>query len=69
VRPDRVVAYNWGLDLVKQRLDQRIAGLDVEVPWTLPTLRREWNHRARPTCRFTTGPIHVEAVRVDPGGG
>lgn len=36
-------AYNWGLDLVKQRLDQRRAGLDVEVPWTLPTLRREWN--------------------------
>jgi IS605 OrfB family transposase len=36
-------AYNWGLDLVKQRLDQRAAGLDVEVPWTLPTLRWEWN--------------------------
>src|SRR6266511_2978063 len=36
-------AYNWGLDLVKQRLDQRTAGMDVEVPWTLPALRREWN--------------------------
>jgi IS605 OrfB family transposase len=36
-------AYNWGLDLVMRRLDQRAAGLDVEVPWTLPALRREWN--------------------------
>jgi putative transposase len=37
------VAYNWGLDLVTTRLAQRRAGEDVEVPWTLPTLRREWN--------------------------
>ena len=36
-------AYNWGLDLVKRRLDERAAGQDVEVPWTLPALRREWN--------------------------
>jgi IS605 OrfB family transposase len=36
-------AFNWGLNLVKQRLDQRAAGVDVEVPWTLPALRREWN--------------------------
>jgi putative transposase len=36
-------AYNWGLELVKCRLDQRRAGQDVEVPWTLPELRREWN--------------------------
>jgi putative transposase len=36
-------AYNWGLNLVKQRLDQRAAGLDVEVPWTLAALRWEWN--------------------------
>src|SRR5919198_871319 len=35
--------FNWALDLVKQRLDQQAAGLDVEVPWTLPALRREWN--------------------------
>jgi putative transposase len=40
------VAYNWGLDLVATRLAQRHAGEDVEVPWTLPELRREWN-RAR----------------------
>jgi putative transposase len=40
------VAYNWGLDLVTTRLAQRRAGEDVEVPWTLPQLRREWN-RAR----------------------
>jgi putative transposase len=37
------VAYNWGLMLVKTRLDQRRVGEDVEVPWTLPELRREWN--------------------------
>jgi transposase len=36
-------AFNWGLGLVKQRLDQRTAGEQVEVPWTLPALRREWN--------------------------
>jgi len=37
------VAYNWGLELVKTRLEQRRAGEEVEVPWTLPELRREWN--------------------------
>ena len=36
-------AYNWGLGLVQRRLDERAAGQDVEVPWTLPALRREWN--------------------------
>jgi putative transposase len=37
------VAYNWGLDLVRTRLDQRQADPSVDVPWTLPTLRKEWN--------------------------
>jgi putative transposase len=37
------VAHNWALALVKSRLDQRRAGEDVNVPWTLPELRREWN--------------------------
>jgi putative transposase len=32
--------YNWGLELVKERLDARARGEDVEVPWTLPALRR-----------------------------
>jgi putative transposase len=44
-------AYNWGLDLVRQRQDERAAGLDVQVPWTLPALRWEWNrakHQAAP---------------------
>jgi putative transposase len=41
-------AYNWGVELVKRRLDERAAGQDVEVPWTLPALRREWN-RAKAT--------------------
>jgi putative transposase len=36
-------AYNWGLELVTTRLDQRKGGEDVPVPWTLPALRREWN--------------------------
>ena len=36
-------AFNWALKLVQRRLDERAAGLDVEVPWTLPALRREWN--------------------------
>ena len=34
---------HWGLDLVQQRLDQRRLDPTVEVPWTLPALRREWN--------------------------
>jgi IS605 OrfB family transposase len=36
-------AYNWGLALVKDRLDRRRAGEDVQVPWSLFELRREWN--------------------------
>jgi putative transposase len=36
-------AYNWALELVTTRLDQRVAGQHVQVPWTLPELRREWN--------------------------
>ena len=35
--------YNWGLDLVKDRLARRQAGLAVVVPWSLFELRREWN--------------------------
>jgi putative transposase len=37
------VAYNWGRGLVQARLQQGRAGKVVEVPWTLPALRREWN--------------------------
>jgi transposase len=36
-------AYNWGLGLVTQRLDQRNTDPRVRVPWTLPGLRLEWN--------------------------
>jgi putative transposase len=36
-------AFNWGLALVLDRLRRRAAGEQVEVPWTLPALRREWN--------------------------
>jgi putative transposase len=36
-------AHNWGLALVKARLDQRRADPSVEVPWTLFDLQREWN--------------------------
>jgi putative transposase len=32
-----------GRNLVQVRLQQRRVGQDVEVPWTLPALRREWN--------------------------
>jgi putative transposase len=37
------VAYNWGLALVKARLDRRQVDPSIRVPWTLPDLRREWN--------------------------
>ena len=36
-------AYNWGLQLVQERLEQQRAGEDTGVPWTLPALRWEWN--------------------------
>ena len=45
----RRFAYNWGLALVKARLDARARDGDVEVPYTLPALRREWN-RAKETA-------------------
>jgi putative transposase len=37
------VAYNWGLQLVEARLQQRRAGKDVDLPWTLFQLQWEWN--------------------------
>ena len=41
------VAYNWGLHLVKERLEQHRIDPTIQVPWTLPELRWEWN-RAKP---------------------
>jgi len=37
------VAYNWGLQLVEARLQQRRAGKNVDLPWTLFQLQWEWN--------------------------
>ncbi|MDP9145685.1 MAG: IS607 family element RNA-guided endonuclease TnpB [Actinomycetota bacterium] len=37
------VAHNWGLALVKARLDEHQADPSIRIPWTLPELRREWN--------------------------
>jgi putative transposase len=36
-------AFNWGLAQVRQRLDEREIVPSVQVPWTLPALRKEWN--------------------------
>jgi putative transposase len=36
-------AYNWGLELFQRRLEAKLAGQDVQVPWSLMELRREWN--------------------------
>ncbi len=44
----RRFTYNWALALVKARLEAQARGDDVEVPYTLPALRREWN-RAKDT--------------------
>jgi putative transposase len=47
----RRFAYNWGLELVRERLGARAAGQDVQVPWSLFELRREWKqakHEAAP---------------------
>ncbi len=39
------VAFNWGLALVKQRLETRARGEAVTIPWTLPALRKLWNQQ------------------------
>jgi putative transposase len=36
-------AFNWGLELVKERSEARRKDGITEVPWTLPTLRWAWN--------------------------
>src|ERR1700737_4101628 len=36
-------AFNWGLELVKERSEARRKDGVTEVPWTLPTLRWAWN--------------------------
>ncbi len=39
----RRFAFNWGLALVKSNLEAKARGEDVDVPYTLPALRRRWN--------------------------
>ncbi len=39
------VAFNWGLGLVKGRLESRARGEAVTIPWTLPALRKLWNQQ------------------------
>lgn len=48
-------AYNFGLALVKERLERRHAGEQAEVPWTLPALRREWNQASQRRGRAVVG--------------
>jgi putative transposase len=45
------VAYNWGLYLVREQLDQLRLDPSVQVPWTLPALRREWNRAKHQAAR------------------
>lgn len=57
-------AFNWGLALVKERLDQRAAGVEVFVPWSYHALYTEWRQvregiapwrRQVPYTAFLTG--------------
>ncbi len=41
----RRFAFNWGLTLVKERLNARGRGETVTIPWTMRALRNEWNHK------------------------
>ncbi len=41
----RRFAFNWGLALVKGRLDARGHGETVTTPWTMRALRNEWNRQ------------------------
>jgi putative transposase len=36
-------AYNWALEHVRQCMEAKAAGEDIQVPWTLFELRRAWN--------------------------
>jgi putative transposase len=40
-------AFNWGLAHVKTLLDQRAAGAQVSVPWSMFALRKAWNAQKR----------------------
>lgn len=53
-------AFNWGLGLVKQRMEARAAGQEVRLGWTLPELRREWN-QAKPEVAPWWGENSKEA--------
>ncbi|WP_243123898.1 helix-turn-helix domain-containing protein [Thermaerobacter sp. FW80] len=80
----RRFAFNWGLTLVKERREAHAGGEDVEVPWTLPALRREWHrqkHTVAPWWRanskeaYASGPVSVpgsggnsRAIGLGPGG-
>ncbi len=61
----RRFAFNWGLALVKERLEARARGEDVEVPWTLAALRREWNrqkHRVAPWWRENSKEAYASGL-------
>jgi len=51
----RRFAFNWGLALVKERLEARARSEDVEVPWTLQALRREWNRQKHVAAPWVAG--------------
>ena len=58
-------AYNWGLGLVQQRLDERAAGQNVEVPWTLPCCRA---NGTGPRPGWRPGGRRLQgSVRLGPG--
>jgi IS605 OrfB family transposase len=40
-------AHNWGLELVKARLDQRLTDPSAVLPWSSYDLQREWNRAKR----------------------
>jgi IS605 OrfB family transposase len=40
-------AHNWGLELVKSRLDQRLTDPSAVLPWSSYDLQREWNRAKR----------------------
>jgi putative transposase len=63
-------AYNWGVELVKRRLDERAVGEEVQVPWTLAALRREWNrakHQAAPWWADNSKEAYSSGLDARPG--
>jgi len=58
-------AFNWGLELVKKRLEARRNDGETAVPWTLPALRWAWNRaKSKVACHADTVGVDIGVLRL-----